>query len=72
MSRVRITSICQRTNNIINCAQEGASLITKHDEIMSPTPAQALMSSEPNHSSTFQILLIFPNTSHISKYFSYC
>ena len=29
ISKFRIISICQRTINIINCAQEGASLITK-------------------------------------------
>ena len=29
MSQYRIFSICQRTINIINCAQEGASLISK-------------------------------------------
>ena len=28
-TRIRVVSICQRTINIINCAQEGASLITK-------------------------------------------
>ena len=66
MSHVRINSICQRTTNIINCAQEGASLIPKHDEIMSPTSVQAFMSSEPNHSSTFQILLMFPVATWIS------
>ena len=29
MSQYQIISICQRDINIINCAQEGASLITK-------------------------------------------
>ena len=29
MSQYRIINICQRTINIINCAQEGASLVTK-------------------------------------------
>ena len=29
MSQYRIIGICQRTINVINCAQEGASLISK-------------------------------------------
>ena len=29
MSQYQIISICQKTINIINCVQEGASLITK-------------------------------------------
>ena len=29
MSQYRIISICQRTINVINCAREGASLISK-------------------------------------------
>ena len=33
MSQYRINSICQRTINIINCAQEGASLISKHGAV---------------------------------------
>ena len=33
MSQYRIISICQRDINIIDCAQEGASLITKERAI---------------------------------------
>ena len=33
MSQYRIISICQRTINIINCAQEGASLISKQGAV---------------------------------------
>ena len=33
MSQNRIISICQRTINIINCAQEGASLITEQEAV---------------------------------------
>ena len=33
MSQYRIISICQRTINIINCAQEGASFITKQGAV---------------------------------------
>ena len=33
MSQYRIISICQRTINIINCAQEGASLTTKQGAV---------------------------------------
>ena len=33
MSQYRIFSICQRTINIINCAQEGASLISKQGAV---------------------------------------
>ena len=32
-SQYRIISICQRTINIINCAQEGASLISKQGAV---------------------------------------
>ena len=32
-TRIRVVSICQRTINIINCAQEGASLITKEGAV---------------------------------------
>ena len=33
MSQYRIISICQRTINIISCAQEGASLISKQGAV---------------------------------------
>ena len=33
MSQYQIISICQRTINIINCAQEGASLTTKQGAV---------------------------------------
>ena len=33
MSQYRIISICQRTINIFNCAQEGASLISKQGAV---------------------------------------
>ena len=33
MSEYRIISICQRTINIINCAQEGVSLISKQGTV---------------------------------------
>ena len=33
MSQYRIISICQRTINIIKCAQEGASLISKQGAV---------------------------------------
>ena len=33
MSQYRIISICQRTINIINCAQDGASLITRQGAV---------------------------------------
>ena len=33
MSQNRIISICQRNINIINCAQEGASLITEQEAV---------------------------------------
>ena len=33
MSQYRIISFCKRTINIINCAQEGASLITKQGPV---------------------------------------
>ena len=29
MNQYRISSICQRTTNIINCAQQGVSLVTE-------------------------------------------
>ena len=33
MNQYRIISICQRTIGIINCAQEGASLISKQGAV---------------------------------------
>ena len=33
MSQYRIISICQRTINIFNCPQEGASLISKQGAV---------------------------------------
>ena len=33
MSQYRIISICQRTINIVNCAQEGESLISKQGAV---------------------------------------
>ena len=33
MSQYRIISICQRTINIFNCPQEGASLISKRGAV---------------------------------------
>ena len=33
MSQYRIISICQRTINIINCAQEGVSFISKQEAV---------------------------------------
>ena len=33
MGQYQIISICQRTIKIINCAQEGASLITKQKAV---------------------------------------
>ena len=59
MSQYRIISIChQRTINIINCAQEGASLITKQEAVKKKKSAFA-STSRPHKQNGFRVSRIY-------------